>query len=702
MFARDPKRGTVRKTNGIGLAALLVAMAAPTSAAHATGPSPNIDAAPTTQAGPAEVSPPAPDQGASNTTSPGATRSSPRAAGSKVRKRLRCRNWSFTPPTNTVCRKAVKDRIRTKRKGSDYLAYSRSKRRWVAIPYSWNARRGLLQFDASKRYVAQPKSGSHRVWRYTCSKWKLRSGATKCQTGRAQRVTAKFFGPNSAARIYSSASKKYVASPYRWRTRGGYLVLDARLITAPKPAPSASITFRSALTPSWSSAITDYTVRCGDGSIQADIQAANGGSVTFDANTFTSAASPSVAMTAGQAVGWTITSPGKATIDQQARCLPEDFPTWTTERTGNPTAEWLVLAPDLGKPQQNPPTPNYVVVADNYGTPIWWKAVSGYVPVDAKVLPSGLIGWSQSGYTFSQVSTFRQMDWAGNPANTLGSDMGLDMHDFQPTDHGTYYAIKYTYRDCPGSECVDMTAYSGGSDHATLIDGELVELDADGNVLWSWRARDHIPFTDWTDKTSEAHSAISLLAVDGRDNWDIDHLNSVQDDGDGVIISARHLNAVYRINKSDGSIDWKLGGTPTAESLAISGLDQPFASQHDARRLPDGNVSIFDNGSEDNNPPRLLEFSVNANNKTAALVNTVTDDRVSFSGCCGSTRKLTSGHRVTAWGGTPWITETNGAGVAVLTLHSDDASFSYRVDPIEPGRLNRTTLVDGMSAMNPR
>ncbi len=264
MPTRDSERGTVRKTTGTALAARVVAMAAPASAAHAAGPSPSLDAAPTTQAGSAEASPPASDQGASTTTIPGATRSVPRAAGSKVRKRLRCRKWSFTPPAKTVRRKAVKDRIRTKRKGSDYLAYSRSKRRWVTIPYSWNARRGLLQFDASKRYVAQPKGGSHRVWRYTCSKWKLRAGTTKCQTGRAQRVTAKFSGPNSAARIYSSASKKYVASPYRWRTRGGYLVLDARLIPAPKPVPSASITFRSALTPSWSPTITDYTVRCGD------------------------------------------------------------------------------------------------------------------------------------------------------------------------------------------------------------------------------------------------------------------------------------------------------------------------------------------------------------------------------------------------------------------------------------------------------
>lgn len=615
---------------------------------------------------------------------------------------MRCKAWSFSPPTKTVCRKPVKDRIRTKRKGSDYLAYSSPKRRWVTIPYSWDAKRRLLKFDASKLRVAQPKSGSHRVWRYTCSKWKLRSGTTTCKAGRAQRVSAKFSAGTSVARIYSSGSKKYVTSTYRWKTRGGYLVLDARLIPAPKPAASASVTFRSALTPAWSPTITDYTVRCGDGSLQADIQAANGGSVTFDSTVYDSAASPSAPLTAGQAVAWTIRASGSPAISQQARCLPADFPSWTTERTENPTVQWPVFAPDLGKPQQGPPTPNYVVVADNYGTPIWWKPLADHVPADARLLPSGLIGWSAAGYTFSQVNTLRQLDWAGNPSAELGTGLGLDMHDVQPTDHGTYLGIKYTYRDCPGSECVDMTAYTGGSAEATLIDGEVVEFDANGNILWTWKARDHIPLSEWTDKESEAHSAISLLALAGHDNWDIDHLNSVEDDGDGVIVSARHLNAVYRIKKSDGSVDWKLGGTPTPESLTITGLDHPFTSQHDARRLPNGNVTMFDNGTEDANPPRLLEFSIDANQGTATLVDQVTDDRIPTSGCCGSTRKLTDGHRVTAWGGTPWITETDNAGDPVLTLHSDDSTFSYRVDPIEPGRLNRTDLLTGMNAMNPR
>lgn len=232
----------MRKTTGIALAALAFAITPPLGAANAAEPSPS-EQPPSAQG---DQPAPSPTSDAPSAPSTATTRSSPRAAGSKVRKRLRCRKWSFTPPTKTVCRKAVKDRIRTKRKGSDYLAYSRSKRRWVAIPYSWTPAAGY-----SSSTQASVTSLNRRVVRIVSGATRAPSGS--CGRGRpsARPVARSASPPNSSdrtqTRIYSSASKKYVASPYRWRTRGGYLVLDARLIPAPKPVPSASITFRSAL-----------------------------------------------------------------------------------------------------------------------------------------------------------------------------------------------------------------------------------------------------------------------------------------------------------------------------------------------------------------------------------------------------------------------------------------------------------------------
>ena len=68
------------------------------------------------------------------------------------------------------------------------------------------------------------------------------------------------------------------------------------------------------------------------------------------------------------------------------------------------------------------------------------------------------------------------------------------------------------------------------------------------------------------------------------------HMNSVSDDGrGGLVVSFRHADAIFRIRKSDGAIDWKLGGTPTSRSLAVIGDDAHagvnLAGQHDARVL---------------------------------------------------------------------------------------------------------------------
>ncbi len=48
-------------------------------------------------------------------------------------------------------------------------------------------------------------------------------------------------------------------------------------------------------------------------------------------------------------------------------------------------------------------------------------------------------------------------------------------------------------------------------------------------------------------------------------------MNSVEPDGDGFIVSFRHMIAVYRIDKATGKVTWKLGGTTRAESLTMIG-----------------------------------------------------------------------------------------------------------------------------------
>ena len=76
-----------------------------------------------------------------------------------------------------------------------------------------------------------------------------------------------------------------------------------------------------------------------------------------------------------------------------------------------------------------------------------------------------------------------------------------------------------------------------------------------GQLVWDWKTQDHISLAEtgrWWPR------AIDL-------GYDLVHWNSIEPDGNGsVIASFRHLDAVYKIDKSTGAIVWKLGGTSRA------------------------------------------------------------------------------------------------------------------------------------------
>jgi hypothetical protein len=77
------------------------------------------------------------------------------------------------------------------------------------------------------------------------------------------------------------------------------------------------------------------------------------------------------------------------------------------------------------------------------------------------------------------------------------------------------------------------------------------------------------------------------------------------------------------------------------------------------------------------------------------MVRQVRDRIARRSPCCGSTRILSGGHRVTGWGGTPWITENRPDGTQVFRLN---VGFVYRGIPITDRRYTRRELRAAMDA----
>lgn len=281
-----------------------------------------------------------------------------------------------------------------------------------------------------------------------------------------------------------------------------------------------------------------------------------------------------------------------------------------------------------------------------------------------------------------------------------------DRHDLQPSGKGTIYAFRYIPRNCASNpaDCVDMTAY-GGTAADTVIDAEILELGLDGTVLWRWLSRDHIP-VDWSERLLNKGFA-SAYRDDG--SWDLVHINSIEPIDDDILVSMRNIDALLRIDKVTGTIEWKIGGTESPESLRVldatgAPITEPaLGAQHDARVLPDGTITTYDNGSLMDRLPRAIRYQVDDIARTATMVETVYHQQIdSGSPCCGGIRRLPNGNWVGSWGPIPIAGEVGPDGSPILSLNFDSRYGPYRLDPVPSGVLPAVALRRAMDVAYPR
>jgi hypothetical protein len=187
----------------------------------------------------------------------------------------------------------------------------------------------------------------------------------------------------------------------------------------------------------------------------------------------------------------------------------------------------------------------------------------------------------------------------------------------------------------------------------------------------------------------------------GGTGYDVFHANSVSLSGDTVLLSMRQTDAVYAIDRTTGAILWKLGGTPTPQSLTVLGdpyASQPLGGQHDARLLPDGTVSMFDDGSLLGRPPRAVRYRIDTVARTATMIQQITDPTVSSAICCGSARLLGDGNWLVSWGNNPVAGEYEPDGTPVFRI-TFDGLFTYRMVAVPQSALGIAALRAGMDAM---
>ena len=494
---------------------------------------------------------------------------------------------------------------------------------------------------------------------------------------------------------------------------GSALVAPARARAQAAGATGVSISTQPALQPAFAPNIYDYATRCEPAeSVTVAVSDGNGTPVSVDQQpvertSFTT----SLPIGGGQSYSFTVgTGAGGATYN--VRCLPANFPGYAAQEFSQPQASYYLVTPSAA--DASAPASPYVVLFDSNGVPVWWYSETTGTPVDANLTPNGDLSWDvvknvitrktppagpwemTAGFGEPSGVDLVVHNLDGTPLNTLETvGSPTDFHEGLPLADGDFLMTSYAPRT---GVSLSPVFYAPG---ATLDAGFQI-VEPNGTVQYRWDAANLI--TPAESKRWWTALDFGYPGVPGP-IWDYQHIDSVVPDGEGYLVSLAHDDAVYLINASNGSIEWKLGGTQTPQSLTIVGdpdASTDFGAQSDAQVWPDGTISVFDNGIDRRRPPRVLRFRIDPRSRTATLIQTITNPSIVTSPCCGSARLLPGGDWAIDWGGSQTFEELTPGGPPALRVTFAYPYFTYQAVPILPGQLMLSALHTAMNQMEPR
>jgi len=246
-----------------------------------------------------------------------------------------------------------------------------------------------------------------------------------------------------------------------------------------------------------------------------------------------------------------------------------------------------------------------------------------------------------------------------------GNGLHGDLHDITLTDRGTAYITIYDEvpADLSGVGAAPELADSGA------MDSVIQEIDIEtGEVVWEWRSLDHVEL--WESYAGPPRR--------NRFPYDYFHINSIDENADGdLLVSGRNTWAVYKIAKETGEVLWRLGGVRSDFAL---GKDVRFAWQHDARWLPDGTISVFDNQAtpkvEDESAAVVIRLD--ERRRTARVVREYTHPDSVLSIAEGNAQALPGGGMLVGWGFAPRVSELSRDGELLFDLVMPEGTDSYR------------------------
>jgi len=320
----------------------------------------------------------------------------------------------------------------------------------------------------------------------------------------------------------------------------------------------------------------------------------------------------------------------------------------------------IFLGTILGPGQRGP------LIVDERGDVVWFKRMPrGVVATDVRVQTyrgRPVITWWQGRYrsghgcgvgviadtSYRTIATVRPR---GRNASCA------DLHEFLITPRGTALMVAYP-----------TARYRG----KRVYDGVVMEVEiGTGRVLFRWSALQRIAFAEtYSPRPRRPGQPIDFFHINAVD---------VDDDGD-LLVTARHTWGVYKIDGRTGRVLWRLGGKRSSFAVPRAGR---FSWPHDARFLPDGTISVFDNAAGDGarGPQRessVMVFGLDEARRTASLERRVVHSPRFQSMSQANGQRLPNGNFFVGWGFVPYVSEHTPDGRQVFDLRLPPRGGAYR------------------------
>jgi hypothetical protein len=311
------------------------------------------------------------------------------------------------------------------------------------------------------------------------------------------------------------------------------------------------------------------------------------------------------------------------------------------------------------------------LILDRFGDLVYYRPLGNITNTpDFKVQPNGMISYFLNTKFYILDSTFTVKD-----SVSCKNGYDTDSHEFQilPNGHFLMFGLEYV--------TMDLSAYAWfkpagthGSTTASVICNVIQEQDSNKNVVFEWHAKDYFSFTD-ADSTWFSNP----------DLVDWTHSNAIEPDDDGnILLSSRYFNEITKINRTDSSIMWRMGGVQNQFTFINETVS--FYGQHDIRRIANGDITFFDNGYRVPAAPfhgcRAVEYQLDEVNKIATLVWKYVYDSTMYTRATGNVQRLPNGNTLVNYG---IISKNNVTFVVVDSLKNkkfelsfDDTMSSYR------------------------